>query len=212
MGTFSQVLNTVSVSSRFCNAQDANYRGLDVECWCGNTPPPSSLYYPEIDKKCTFSCPLDTTQACGGNGGYISVFYDSLNYTPPNGTTVSSVSTVSSTILTSITVSTTTSTTSATTTTTSTGSSSSSTSTSSTTSTSSSTSTTATGGPSIVPSVGVYTYVGCYTEATTGRALTGATTVVNTMTVEECATFCNGFTWFGVEYHRECKFCILADS
>jgi WSC domain len=65
------------------------------------------------------------------------------------------------------------------------------------------------GGPSTelqhVPSVGAYTWQGCYTDAITSRALT-ANTLVNygTMTVEICAAFCAGYTYFGVEYAGEC--------
>jgi len=68
------------------------------------------------------------------------------------------------------------------------------------------TSPTPTGGPSVVPSVGSFSSVGCYTEATTGRALTGNSYANNSMTVESCAAFCSPFIWFGVEYARECKF------
>src|ERR1700722_5692010 len=60
-----------------------------------------------------------------------------------------------------------------------------------------------TGGPSHVATVGAYTWAGCYTEATGGRALTGSSEVnYNTMTVEICAAFCASFTMFGVEYSK----------
>ena len=75
------------------------------------------------------------------------------------------------------------------------GSSSTSTSTSQT-STSSSTPT----GPSIVQKAGTFGYKGCYSEATTSRALSGKQIVQNTMSVEQCATFCSGFNYMGVEY------------
>jgi len=151
MAIDSQARNTVSyIQKADERGQEANTKA-DIECWCGNTPPSLSLFFPEVDKKCTFTCPADTTQACGGNGGFISVFYDSLNFSPGNSTN----------------------------------------------------STTQT--PSVVPSVGAFSSVGCYTEATTGRALTGSSYANNNMTVESCAAFCGGFTWFGVEYARECK-------
>ena len=54
-------------------------------------------------------------------------------------------------------------------------------------------------------SIGAYSYVGCYTEATTGRALSGKTYANDNMTVEICYAQCVGFTWFGLEYHRECE-------
>ncbi|CZR50423.1 uncharacterized protein PAC_00295 [Phialocephala subalpina] len=49
-----------------------------------------------------------------------------------------------------------------------------------------------------------YSTLGCYTEATTGRALVGLSQADNTMTVEQCASICSGFTTFGVEWYREC--------
>ncbi|KAI9894440.1 MAG: hypothetical protein M1814_003198 [Vezdaea aestivalis] len=53
------------------------------------------------------------------------------------------------------------------------------------------------------PSIPGYTYQGCYNEVS-GRALAGTGTASDTMTVENCAAFCNGATYFGVEYGREC--------
>ncbi|KAL8662353.1 MAG: hypothetical protein Q9202_004811 [Teloschistes flavicans] len=49
-----------------------------------------------------------------------------------------------------------------------------------------------------------YTAQGCYTEATQGRALTGTAYYNDQMTVEKCAAACGAYTWFGVEYGREC--------
>lgn len=46
--------------------------------------------------------------------------------------------------------------------------------------------------------------MGCFTEATDKRALSGKTFAAATMTLESCATFCAGFQLFGVEYSREC--------
>jgi hypothetical protein len=58
-------------------------------------------------------------------------------------------------------------------------------------------------GPVHVASVGAYTWQGCYTEATAGRALSGAALVnYKTMTVEICAAFCASYTMFGVEYGK----------
>lgn len=59
-------------------------------------------------------------------------------------------------------------------------------------------------GPSVVQTAGSYTHQACYSEGTNTRAL-GDTFVVNsTMTVEVCAGFCKGYTYFGVEYSSEC--------
>ena len=52
------------------------------QCWCGNSPPQALKYTPESAKKCTFGCTNDTTQACGGDGTYISIYYDSSKYSP----------------------------------------------------------------------------------------------------------------------------------
>ena len=53
-------------------------------------------------------------------------------------------------------------------------------------------------------SISGYDYAGCYTEATTQRALTGSSFFDDRMTVEKCAAACSKFSTFGVEYGREC--------
>lgn len=55
--------------------------------------------------------------------------------------------------------------------------------------------------------IGSYTAIGCYTESTKGRALYGKslTDGVN-MSNEFCASLCTGFSMFGTEYGKECKF------
>lgn len=62
------------------------------------------------------------------------------------------------------------------------------------------------GAPSVVPSAGGYGYIGCYTDSTANRALTGSINPVSgtTLTVELCAAACFGFTYFGVEYSDVC--------
>ncbi|PSN71804.1 heme peroxidase [Corynespora cassiicola Philippines] len=49
-----------------------------------------------------------------------------------------------------------------------------------------------------------YNYSGCYSEGTTQRALMDDATASDTMSVQNCATFCDGSKYFGVEYGREC--------
>jgi hypothetical protein len=51
-----------------------------------------------------------------------------------------------------------------------------------------------------------YVDQGCYTEATTGRALSDNAYYDNGMTVEKCAAACSAYNWFGVEYGSECMF------
>ncbi|KAL8670348.1 MAG: hypothetical protein Q9168_005106 [Polycauliona sp. 1 TL-2023] len=66
--------------------------------------------------------------------------------------------------------------------------------------------TTPTGGPSNAASIGAWSYLGCYTEGTNGRALSGKLNPVAgaTLTNELCAAACTGFTYFGSEYSGEC--------
>ncbi|KAE9365731.1 WSC-domain-containing protein, partial [Stipitochalara longipes BDJ] len=49
-----------------------------------------------------------------------------------------------------------------------------------------------------------YTDEGCYTEATSERALSAYTYNNGGMTVELCAAACVGYTYFGVEYGTQC--------
>ena len=51
---------------------------------------------------------------------------------------------------------------------------------------------------------GNWHWYGCQTEATSTRALNGATFAADTMTLEACASFCVGYLYFGTEYAREC--------
>lgn len=54
--------------------------------------------------------------------------------------------------------------------------------------------------------VGAYKSYGCVTEADQTRALTARSFVDAGMTLERCASFCSAYTYFGVEYARECEF------
>ncbi|KAL8837213.1 MAG: hypothetical protein Q9176_005844 [Flavoplaca citrina] len=58
--------------------------------------------------------------------------------------------------------------------------------------------------PSVLPSIGAYNYAGCYTEGVGGRALSGAQTAYDEMTVAYCANFCSKYQYFGIEYSSEC--------
>lgn len=71
----------------------------------------------------------------------------------------------------------------------------------------SSSSTTSTPSPSATTAATVYPSLGCYSEATNSRALNSANDIdysATGMTVEKCGTFCQGYTFFGVEYGGEC--------
>lgn len=54
------------------------------------------------------------------------------------------------------------------------------------------------------PTIPGYIYQACYSDSTGSRTLSDSSTSSDTMTVEACAAFCNGATYFGVEYGREC--------
>ncbi|KAF2426326.1 WSC-domain-containing protein [Tothia fuscella] len=58
----------------------------------------------------------------------------------------------------------------------------------------------------VVPSAGNYVSQGCYNEASTGRALSGASLLNASMTVEVCVGYCSskGYGFAGVEYAQEC--------
>lgn len=58
--------------------------------------------------------------------------------------------------------------------------------------------------PSKTRRVGDYFFQGCWTEGTNVRALSGKTYASDEMTLDTCAEFCEGFTYFGNEYGREC--------
>ena len=60
-----------------------------------------------------------------------------------------------------------------------------------------------TSGPTVVPSVGNFRSLGCYSEGTGSRALTGRAVANANMTVEGCAAACGAYQYFGVEYSTE---------
>ncbi|KAI7541180.1 hypothetical protein KC331_g8728, partial [Hortaea werneckii] len=55
--------------------------------------------------------------------------------------------------------------------------------------------------------VGIFEYLACYNDSVTNRTLQGAYlfgTSLQNLTLERCATFCDDFQYFGVEYAQEC--------
>ncbi|KAL2063582.1 hypothetical protein VTL71DRAFT_5387 [Oculimacula yallundae] len=54
------------------------------------------------------------------------------------------------------------------------------------------------------PTVGSYNFYQCRTEGVGIRALFGAASANDLMTIEKCAASCAGYTYFGTEYGREC--------
>lgn len=62
----------------------------------------------------------------------------------------------------------------------------------------------ATTGLAVSPGNDQYSSIGCYTEATTGRALSTKSYTDSTgMTVDTCLAFCSGYKYAGVEYGQE---------
>ncbi|KAI1342660.1 heme peroxidase [Xylariaceae sp. FL0016] len=76
--------------------------------------------------------------------------------------------------------------------------------TSSTTSTSTSSGSTPTQTLQHLQTLGDYRLMGCQTEATGARALTGASFAYDGMTLESCMKNCTGYNYWGTEYGREC--------
>lgn len=66
---------------------------------------------------------------------------------------------------------------------------------------------TPTGGPYTVQSIAGWNYYGCWTESTTGRALSALQNPASAVpvTVESCGLACAAYSYFGVEYSGECK-------
>lgn len=60
------------------------------------------------------------------------------------------------------------------------------------------------GSPEQPAAAGDFVFVGCQTEGNGTRALTGSASAAGTMSNEACATFCDGFKYFGTEYSSEC--------
>ncbi|KZF19452.1 WSC-domain-containing protein [Xylona heveae TC161] len=266
--------NTNDLCQTTCLSQGYIFAGTEYqdECWCGNNPPPSSLFHDESEALCTFACAGDASEACGGVGGYISIYYDSTKYTPGSnvgpsgpivvpsvanyisigcysegtngraltgnapaapagGMTIEACETAcagyvyfgveyggecycgntlnagSAPVAGDAATSGCSMTcagnnteycggpnrlnmyqTNGTATSTSSGAPSGPTAT----------------GPVTVSRAANFMSLGCYTEGTNSRALTGKASAGNANTVESCATSCSGFTYFGVEYSDEC--------
>ncbi|KAI9840491.1 MAG: hypothetical protein M1838_004047 [Thelocarpon superellum] len=64
--------------------------------------------------------------------------------------------------------------------------------------------TTTPSGPAIVPTIGAYKFLGCYTEATNGRAISAKVIDTPDMNLNYCAGNCSSYTYWGVEYGTEC--------
>ncbi|KAF4635308.1 hypothetical protein G7Y89_g2796 [Cudoniella acicularis] len=170
-----------------------NYFGVEYggECWCANTiDPTAALAATQTD--CNFICPGNQYEYCGAGNRLEIKSSSSTGVSSSKSSSSSSTSSVLSTKSSSVS---------------STSSHSSSfTSSSSILSTATITSSSVQATPTlqIVPSVANYVYYGCWTEGTGVRALAPGAFAADTMTVESCEASCAGYTYFGVEYGREC--------
>jgi hypothetical protein len=59
-------------------------------------------------------------------------------------------------------------------------------------------------GPQQPGTVGNYGFVGCITDSQAQRTLPADLLRTDDLTLETCATFCAGYTYFGTEYSTEC--------
>lgn len=59
--------------------------------------------------------------------------------------------------------------------------------------------------PPVNPTINGFDYFGCYSEATSGRALSDSSTQSDSMTVQMCASSCQGSAFFGLEFGSECR-------
>ncbi|PFH62596.1 hypothetical protein XA68_12848 [Ophiocordyceps unilateralis] len=177
---------TVAACVNACKAATFSIAGVEYggECWCGNAMGRGSVPAPAAD--CVMTCNDNSTEYCGGPSrlniyrlGAPSSSSSSSSFSSSAGVGTPSNAASSSRSSSFIPASTT---------------------------ASSSFPTPTPTGPAIKKAVGRYSFQGCWTEATNGRALSGNSYADDRMTLEFCAAFCNGFRYFATEYGREC-FC-----
>ncbi|PVH86433.1 WSC-domain-containing protein [Cadophora sp. DSE1049] len=209
---------TVGLCVAACSASNYIYAGLEYggECWCGSSFTAGSV--PTAITACNMVCVGNATEYCGA-GSRLNVYQknsvssssssssrpvtvSSSSSAVSSGSITSSAST-SSAVSSSSSVATSGSTSASTTGSSSLSSSATSSVGSSSTSATSS-STPSPTGPAIRQTVGKYNFQGCWTESTTGRALSSKNYADDAMTLESCATYCSAYSMFGVEYGREC--------
>ncbi|KAG7104597.1 WSC domain-containing protein like [Verticillium longisporum] len=190
--SYADDLMTLESCAAFCKGVSAAFFGVEYgrECYCGDSLRDGSV--PATNQKdCSFLCPGDKNTYCGA-GDRLQLYKFGVATSTAATSTTSAVATTSTTsaAVTTATSSTTTSVVA-----------SSAPPTTTTTASATPTSTT----PAIRQVVrSRYNFQGCYTEADYGRALEKSTMADDLMTLEMCADFCAGSTYFGVEYGREC--------
>ncbi len=171
---------TLEYCANFCAGY--TYFGAEYsrECYCGNSFSVGSVSALKTD--CSDLCMGNTTETCGGSQRLSVYFLNSTDQASPSSTASSSPSSSSTLLLNSA------------------ASSSPPSSTSTTTTTSSTPSATII----LSPSNNTYISQGCWAEPAQGRALSDDSMAEDSLTVEACAAFCDGYQYFGAEYGREC--------
>ncbi|CRK15143.1 hypothetical protein BN1708_011363 [Verticillium longisporum] len=234
-----QLTNTIQQCTQLCRDRGFIFSGMQYrrECWCGG--PPQNIRYPQTytdpdENRCTFGCMGDETQACGGDGGHMSLYADvtafdiaafleSIGQGTTPGTTTTTVATT-----TAVTTAVTTAATSTTVVTTSTSvvvtsaatsgepESSAEPVSSAAPDTTTSSAATPTGASPLNPNQPAlvnneWEYAGCFSDLVNNvRTLGASQTASDDMTLEKCGAFCSGngnpHNYFGLTYGREC-FC-----
>ncbi|TLD08976.1 uncharacterized protein PgNI_07167 [Pyricularia grisea] len=167
-------VRTVAACVSACSAKNYRYAGLQYGGECWCAGDMASSALPAPISECSMTCRDNSTEFCGGNSRNNVYLRDGSNPGTTALPTATGTTTTSSAAV-------------------------------STASTAVSSSPAATGSPVPKARVGSFAYQGCYTENTgAGRALNAKSYFDDVMTLEACASQCSGFTYFGVEYGREC--------
>jgi hypothetical protein len=178
---FDTIPQSVEACLTLCEKSTYTYAGLEYggECWCDNTLN-AGAYIVGITN-CSMPCNGNSSELCGGSE-LLNLYSLTVSVTTKTAT-MTSVSASDSVMTTPATASSSTLSISA-----------------SSTSISAPTST----GPVVNSGVDGYISLGCYTEATQGRALAHQLSTVNE-TVADCLDLCAGaYTYAGLEYGGEC--------
>ncbi|KAG6230812.1 hypothetical protein E4U34_007648 [Claviceps purpurea] len=156
------------------------YAGIEYggECWCGNALSPGAVPAPMTD--CKMTCNDNSTELCGGPSRLNAYIYQG-NWSSTTSVTADTRYLQTTTLTSGL---------------------------DSTTPLGSSPTpaipTHPPNGPYRRAQIGKWVYQGCWTEATRGHALRDRIRTNDSMTLDLCAEICDGLTYFGVEYGREC--------
>lgn len=148
------------------------------QCWCGNALSPGAVPAPMTD--CKMTCNDNSTELCGGPSRLNAYIYQG-NWSSTTSVTADTRYLQTTTLTSGL---------------------------DSTTPLGSSPTpaipTHPPNGPYRRAQIGKWVYQGCWTEATRGHALRDRIRTNDSMTLDLCAEICDGLTYFGVEYGREC--------